>query len=287
MKKSLRSLAVLSFSAFALTAASNAFADCSTINDDEWNGLSAEMAQQYDKGNYEEALKIGKQLTVICNRSPIVNFTMSEIYRKSGNEQESDKYAERATEYILEYPVPQALNERIWLRYSENKLPYKKQLSDLQGRMTKMAGDLKTCNDEKSQLEGSDAALKENAIRSEYLLQQSKSSWGAALWSGVGIMAAGIGMTIAGAVLTVKSDKIEKSGETTTEQSGFSVTKPYVAGWTLLGAGIVATLGGTVLTGIAGYHYTHIDVDLDNDGAADESVSFNISPLGASFGMTF
>ena len=59
-------------------------------------------------------------------------------------------------------------------------------------------------------------------------------------------MAAGIGMSVAGAVLVKKSDKIEKSGETTTEKSGFSVTKPYVAGWTLLGAGIVATVGGTV-----------------------------------------
>lgn len=287
MKASLNVFSILAATAMAFGMASNAFADCSQINDPQWNDLSVQMATAYDKGNYEEALKIGKQLTVICNRSPIVNFTMSEIYRKSGNEQESDKFAERATEYILDYPVPQALNERIWLRAAENKLPYKKQLSDLQGRMTKMAGDLRTCNEEKEQLAGSDAALKENAIRSEYLLQQSKSSWGAALWSGVGIMTAGVGMTIAGAVLVKKADKIEKSGETTTEKSGFSVTKPYVAGWALLGAGIVATVGGTVLTGIAGYHYTHIDVDLDSDGNKDESLSFNLSPMGASFGMTF
>ncbi len=287
MKTSLRCLAALSFSAFAMTAASNAFADCSTINDDEWNALSAQMASAYDKGNYEEALKVGKQLTVICNRSPIVNFTMSEIYRKSGNEQESDKYAERATEYIVEYPVPQALNERIWLRYAENKLPYKKQLSDLQGRMTKMAGDLKTCNDAKTELEGSDAALKENAIRSEYLMRESKSSWGAALWSGVGITAAGLALTITGSVLVKKSDKIEKTGETTQEQSGFSVTKPYVTGWALLGGGLAMSVGGLVLTGIAGYHYSHIDVDLDSDGNADESVSFNLSPTGVAFGMTF
>ena len=157
MKTILRHVTALSFSALALTAASNAFADCSTMNDDEWNSLSVQMATAYDKGNYEEALRIGKQLTVICNRSPIVNFTISEIYRKSGNEQESDKFAERATEYILDYPVPQALNERIWLRAAENKLPYKKQLSDLQGRITKMAGDLRTCNEEKAH---SPAAMK-------------------------------------------------------------------------------------------------------------------------------
>ena len=296
MKISFRCLAALSFSAFALTAASNAFADCSTMNDEEWNDLSAQMASAYDKSDYENALRIGKQLTVICNRSPVVNFTMSEIYRKSGNEQESDKYAERATQYILDYPVPQALNERIWVRAAENKLPYKRQLSDLQGRMTKMAGDLKTCNEEKNTITEEKNALaanlatlettqKENAIHGQYQLKESKSHWGAAMWTGVGVAAAGIALTVTGAVLSNSVDKIEKVGEATVKKSGYAVTKSYVASWSLLGAGLALAVGGTVLTGIAGYHYTSID--LDNDGTADESVSFNVSPTSFSFGMTF
>lgn len=281
----LKLLSTLSLSAFIGLTASNAFADCSTMNDEEWNNLSAQMAKAYDQGNYEEALQYGKQLIVICNRSPVVNYTMSEIYRKSGNEEESDKFAKRATEFILEYPVPQALAERIWLRRAENELPYKKQLSDLQGRMTKMAVELKECNEMKANYAADQESAKENAIHEQYLKEESKRHWGAAMWSGVGIMAAGVGLTIAGSVMTVKSDKIEKSGETTKEKSGFEVTKPYVAGWTLLGAGLAMTVGGTVLTSIAGYRYTHID--LDNDGAADESVSFNVSPTSIAFGMTF
>ena len=258
------------------------------------------MAGAYDRGDYDEALQIGKQLTLICNRSPVVNFTMSEIYRKTGNDQDSDTYAARATDYIIEYPVPAALNERIWLRAAENKLPYKKQLSDLQGRMTKMAGDLKTCNEEKNacneeknSLVGNDATLraaleaaqKENAIHNQYQLKESKDNWGAAMWTGVGVAAAGIALTVTGAVLAKSVDKVEKVGEATIKKSGFAVTKTYVTSWSLLGAGLAMAVGGTVLTGIAGYHYANID--LDNDGAADESVSFNVSPTSISFGMTF
>ena len=57
------------------------------------------------------------------------------------------------------------------------------------------------------------------------------------------------------------------------------------SGWAMLGAGLAMTVGGAVLTGIAGYHYARID--LDNDGSADESVSFNVSPTSLSFGLTF
>ena len=122
-------------------------------------------------------------------------------------------------------------------------------------------------------------------VASEYLIEKSRSDWGAAMWSGVGIAAAGIALTVTGGVLAMNSDKIEKSGETTTEKSGFAVPKPYVASWALLGAGIAMTIGGTVLTGIAAYHY--VRVDLDNDGVEDESVSFNVLPGSVSFGMTF
>lgn len=289
MKTFLRYFAALSFTAFALTSATNAFADCSTMNDEQWIELSGDMASAYDRGDYDEALRIGKQLTLICNRSPIVNFTISEIYRKTGNEVESDKYASRATDYIVEYPVPAALNERIWLRAAEVKLPYKKQAADLQENLTKVEGELNACNEEKTALVDSgtnlNATIQENAIRSEYLLKESKSSWGAAMWSGVGITVAGIALTATGAALASSVDKVEKSGEATDKKSGYAITKPYIASWALLGAGIAMTVGGTVLTGIAGYNYTHID--LDNDGVKDESVSFNVSPTSISFGMTF
>ena len=44
----LKLLSTLSLSAFIGLTASNAFADCSTMNDEEWNNLSAQMAKAYD-----------------------------------------------------------------------------------------------------------------------------------------------------------------------------------------------------------------------------------------------
>ena len=98
-------------------------------------------------------------------------------------------------------------------------------------------------------------------------------------------MGAGLVLTITGGVLVSNSKKIENTGAPSTEKSGFAIRKSYVAGWTLLGAGLVATVGGTVLTGIAGYRYNRLDTN--GDGEKNESVSFSVMPTAVSFEMTF
>ena len=143
MKHNIKALSVLASVAFALTAASTAFADCSDMenNSPEWSELSTNLNKSYSEGKYEDALNYGKRLLLICNRSPVVNFTVSEIYRKLGNNDESYNYARRASEFIIDYPVPQQLAERIWLRRAEDELPYKKQYEDLKTQLEMGTGE--------------------------------------------------------------------------------------------------------------------------------------------------
>ncbi len=142
MKTHISFLAFLFFFSLGLAFSSNAFASCDDMGSDEWNNLSASMARAYDQKNFDEALGYGKQLTLICNKSPIVNFTMSEIYRNLDNEEESYAYVKRATEYITDYPVPYILAEKMWMRRAELELPYKRQLEDLQNQIATGSGEI-------------------------------------------------------------------------------------------------------------------------------------------------
>ena len=99
MKHIIKALSVLASVTFAMTTASAAFADCADMenNSPEWSELSNNLSRSYSDGKYEDALNYGKRLLLICNRSPVVNFTVSEIYRKLGNNEESYTYARRAS----------------------------------------------------------------------------------------------------------------------------------------------------------------------------------------------
>ena len=285
MKRAMFYFAVMAFFAFSLTVASSAFASCDDMGNDEWNFMSTQMAQAYDQGNYEEALKFAKRLSLICNNSPIVNFTIGEIYNKMGNETDSYAYIKRASENIMEFPVPQSIAERIWMRRAEMELPYKSQVTELQKRLDSIETDEASYLNVKTQYDELLAKTREDSIRNAYLLQKAKDNWYGALWSGVGITGVGVVLTITGGVLIAKSEKVETTGAPSADNSGFAIKKGYVAGWSLLGAGLVATVGGAVLTGIAGYKYA--DIDINQDGEKNESISFSVLPTAASFSMTF
>ena len=92
------------------------------------------------------------------------------------------------------------------------------------------------------------------------------------MWSGVGITVAGIGMTIGGAVwnVTMKSplrydsavasdtdNPLNGPNDEKFETHKVRIGSEYAASWTLIGAGIATTILGTILTGYAGYQYTH------------------------------
>ena len=293
-------LTAISLSLLTLASSSQAFADCEEMGGDEWNKLSMQMATAYDQNNLDEALMNAKKLTLICNRSPIVNYTMSEIYRKMDNERESYNYVKKATDYILDYPVPQALTERIWMRRAEFDLPYKKQLEDLQNQLNSGTGEvgsrLKQTEEQLAQTYDQMVFL-ENQNR-ELLNQQIKTlhtvKWIGAGTAFGGLALAAVGAGLLGANYSKASDKYGKNW------NDFDKKDAMVhGGIAMLAGGIGLGLAGSA---VAIYSYlksipleanTSDEVQEEGEEVVAEpettavNVNFDISPNSVVFGLTF
>ena len=249
---------LLSFATAATLAASvgfssNALADCSEFGNDQWNELSAQMAQAVDAGDYDMALKYGKQLTLICDQSPITNIIISDIYAKIGDEDSSHKYVRRASEFIQQYDVPQPIIEKIWFRRAEFELPYRNQITELQNQLSQK--DI--------EIEGLNAALVDMAsssIKGDENLNKFKADYIKDLdiikWTGTGMAAGGaILLGVGGALIGIyepkantKWKKIHDNGPNDTKKSEFNKLDVKVkAGYAILAGGIGLGVAGATM----------------------------------------
>ena len=279
MKHIIKALSVLASVTFAMTTASAAFADCADMenNSPEWSELSNNLSRSYSDGKYEDALNYGKRLLLICNRSPVVNFTVSEIYRKLGNNEESYTYARRASEFIIDYPVPQQLAERIWMRRAEDELPYKKQLEDLKNQLEMGTGEYGARQQQ----------LVNNAYTSEMLLEREKQRSidrlndeikfaNTTKWIGAG--AAIGGLVLAGAGAGLLGANYGKASDN------------YKYDWMLAG-GLGLGIAGTAVAVVSFVKEIKLnsmrEADNTTPAASPVAISFDVAPDSIVFGMTF
>ncbi|MBO4349345.1 MAG: hypothetical protein J6A01_00160 [Proteobacteria bacterium] len=280
-----------------LAFSSQAVADCSEMEGDEWDVLIQEMATAYEQDQLEEALTAAKRLTLICNRSPVVNFTMSEIYRKMGNEQESYNSVKRATEYMLDYPVPQALTEKIWMRRAEFDLPYKKQLEDLQNQLNTNTGEfgsrLKQADEELAKLTNERDELQE---RNQQLLESQMKMLQMTKWIGAGTAIGGtviaaVGAGIMGAYYSKAHDKYGENW------NDFDKKDAMVhGGIAMLTTGIGLGVAGSavaIFAYIKSLRLESANAESFNNGNSSENLAngidydFRVSPGSIVFNLTF
>ena len=299
MKNYFKNVSALLLSLFALTIASFAYANCDEdMGSKEWNDLSAQMAKAYDQANYDEALGYGKRLTLICNRSPVVNFTMSEIYRNLENEKESYNYAKRATEYIQDYPVPLVLAEKMWMRRAEMELPYKKQLEDLQNQLATGTGEhgskavaLQTS------LYSTEMKLERERQKQLELYEDKINRLQEAKWIGGGIaigglVIAGVGAGLLGANYSKAKDQYKQHWEKFDDKDAM-----VHGGLATLGIGLGMGLAGSAVAIYAFIKQRDAQNKYDNylNRVSEESgnnptayqLNFDVSPSSVAFGMTF
>ena len=298
MKKHIRFIAPLLFCAFGLVVSSNAFASCDDMGSAEWNTLSTQMAQAYDQGNYDEALSYGKRLTLICNRSPIVNFTISEIYRNLENDQESYNYAKRATEYIQDYPVPLIIAEKMWMRRAEFELPYKKQLEDLQNQLATGTGEIGSQQTElKTNLYTSEMKLEHARQRQIERYSDEIKRMNTVKWIGGGTAIGGLVLTAVGAgIFSANYKKAEN--EFKDDWAAFDKKDAKVHGGIALMAGglglgilgsAVAIYGFLKERDITQEYDTYLNriSEESGDNPTAYQLNFDVAPGSVSFGMTF
>ncbi len=305
MKKYITTLTAFSFSTLCLFGASTAFADCDQMNSDEWNELSTQMATSYDAGNLDEALGYGKRLTLICNRSPIVNFTMSEIYRKMNNETESYNYVKRATEYMQDFPVPQALTERIWMRRAELELPYKKQLEDLQNQLATGTGEIGSKQQQlQNHLYTTEMKLERAKQRRLEMLNSQLNILNTTKWIGAGtaiggLVIAGVGAGLLGYAYPEARNKYDDAKNAEGTLKDFDKKDKLVhGGMIFLAGGLGLGIAGTAVALYSFIKENHIrDTNKDVfEDTAEEVIApptarvefnFDVSPNSVAFGMTF
>lgn len=297
MKHNIRIPLALALITFIMTSTALAFADCQEMGNATWNELSVAMAQAYDNGNYDEALENGKRLTLICNRSPIVNFTMSEIYRHLENEQESYNYAKRATEYLQDYPVPLVLAERMWMRRAENELPYKKQLEDLQNQLATGTGEYGSQQTElQTNLYTSEMKLEHERQRQLELYHEELKTINTTKWIGGGTAIGGLVVAAVGAGLMGKY-YTEASDQYRTDWKAFDNKDSKVhAGIALVAGGVGLGLAGSAVAIYAFLKENRLQskydaymnrISEDSNGTQAVSLTFDVSPNAVAFGMTF
>ncbi len=279
MKKSL--LIPLTLATYLLSIHS-AFANCEEdVSSDAWKMLSSEMNRAYEDGRYEEALNSGKRLSMICDRSPVLNYTMSMIYMKLGNETESFNYIRRATEFTNEYTLPQPVLEKIWLSRAEQELPYKRELGE--------------CKTELTETQKTYIGEKENQISTFNVIIDEKNQtiideYERNIIIGSSIAGAGLALTLVGApLLGIYHKQAKDEWDTPYTYSNPKGTKfnrkneGVMAGFATLGIGLGAGIAGAAIA-----IYNKVKLNKFNDELGSEkTLSFQVSPNSIAIDLKF
>lgn len=264
----------------------NAFADCSDVNTPQWKDINDAMTAAYSNEDYESAINYGKSLTLICDRMPLVNLILSEAYAKLGNEAEAEKYIMRSTEYLQEYSVPRAIEEKIWMTHATYKHPYRKENADLKAELEKKNAELeaKTAAFEQAVYNAVLNSYKENDEKRRNEAIEYNSTMDAVMWTGIGVASAGaITAIVGGALLKSNWDdanaqyQIMNSQKTDFRKSDHSVHMSILA--TGLGAGLAVT--GTVMALIGGLN--KVDVPEASDPETAFSIGVSTNSIQANF----
>ena len=139
------------------------------------------------------------------------------------------------------------------------------------------------CEKEIELLKANAQKTRENAINAQFDEQSDllahRSHYAAGLWTGVGIGAAGLILAGVGAGLAIANndDGINFKKNETNNEIKPTIKIEHDIYWTVLGIGIGSAVLGSVITGIFGYYYTHLESNRTN------TVSFYTTANGLGF----
>lgn len=230
---------------------------CTTLETNPmWLSQFDEFTKTFKKEDYQKALDITKELQKICADSPLLNYSIGMTYRSMGDNTNSLKYLKTATRNTEQFKVDQNIVERMY--YAQYEVENAEKL--------------------KANKEEEEAMIAPANLDLQQVHQRNKIL----MWTGVGMMGAGLAMQL-GLLATNDNWEFYKNNEDMNKgkklEDYYLKVKP--AGWILSGVGIGLAVAGAVMTGFAGYYYTH--------PAENKKVSFNynISPTSLGMGMKF
>ena len=249
----------------------------SLAQNETWSTLFSEFADAFSRQDYPTALEKTASLREICERSPILNFSIAQTYYQMGDKETALKYIHEATNYTREFSVTDEIAVRMWdfrhdLEHADEIAAKDNELKKTQNALEASDLRVKELGDEIEKLRA------QNNDSIELSRKNAKKIWlSGAVVGGVGVAmlacSAGILAYAYGDATPVKL--IEKNdGKTKAE-----IKWPITAGWSLFGIGLGMTAAGAVMAGIGGYQYTHLDDNV--------TLSMAMSPLSLDLTLNF
>lgn len=227
-----------------------------------WNEIMAQISDDMQSERYDQALEKAKKLENICANSPTLNYVISKIYHHKDDGSKELYYLQLATRQTTDFAVDPDLLEKIWADriYVENPDMHPDSIAKTKKEITSLQAEL-----ERTKLI---TGIVEDTHQFNEVL----------MWSGTGVGALGVIMTITGATLvaTYKDDSVKFS----TDRQKAAANGAYVAGWGVLAAGLTATVVGATLAGYGGYQYKRT---LDYE----KSLTINLNATGALMTLSF
>lgn len=242
----------------ACSVSSQALAqDCSNLSENEaWNKGMSSLQYLYNKGEYDNAIETAKGLFGICADSPALLYYTGLSLEEKGENERALIYYQKASENMTQMSTEPGISRKIWYKRYEMEHPERTEKA--------VAAQASLIEAQAKQIEEQKALIEQNPLEN----QEQLRTW---MWTGVGIGGAGIAFLATGAAL-LAADKKPLNDD-------LKENPKRSAGWALLGTGLGLAVAGGVMAGISGYQYSK--------AKEDAVMSVSVSPMGASFYMTF
>jgi len=234
---------------------------CKDLDANEvWNDGMKQLSNQIQNGQYDDARLTSKLLSEICRQSPVLNYMQGKIAEGQGNRTDALLYYQKASEYTYTFAVAPDMAKKIWYARYENEHP-ERTAKSIQEKDEKVKMQLDASSDRIQGL--------------EHKLYQ-------VLWTGAGIGMGGLAMLGTGiGLLMYNGNEATHTTQYNTDQGymidSYRNNHLYTVSWALIGAGAALTIAGSIVTGIYGYQYTHLD----------SQFSLSMSPFGALLTVEF
>ena len=257
----------------------------------EWTQKLEALTTHYKEKKFDEALKDAEILNKICDRSPILNYSIGRIYKEMGNDTKALYYTQRATLYTEEFAVRGKVLEQMWSERYEAEHPEARpeaiakkdsKIAELEAQVAD-ANKMVVAADKRIQT--LEMELSKQQTDSRMSSHDEIGAYSAGLWTGVAMGSAGVVLTAVGAGLyvTQKDDAIEYEHEVKEKDLPKAhVKQQNYMHMGMMWAGVALSVAGGIVAGIFGYHYANASKDNAND-----TVSFGISNTGASLSFSF
>ena len=251
-----------------------------------WQAGMANLISQLDKEDYDAAIETAKPLFAICPSMPSLNYYTA-MAMKHKDPQRALLYLQEAAKRTSQFTTTTAMSRKIWYELFDAEHPERTEAAvaqltqsiialntEIEGQKEIIAKKDEHINELEKQIIQADNTAS-NIVTANN--SEVKQNYYRTMWTGAGLGIGGLLVTGGGLAMALLVDNKKEFGT-----SGYKVSAPYIIGWSLVGAGAAFTVAGSIITGIAGYQYTHLDVP-----DTDMTVSFNVSPMSATFGLTF